>query len=439
MSSRDRQGGSRFSAILPRFAAILLLALAISSLISSLLLGNNMLQDKIDAMLQTISVVEYALEDDIPLQEQLLKIRADTQISDDVRLTVIQRDGSVLADTGLDRPEEVENHLQREEVMEALEKGTGHASRYSESLSKHLLYVAKLTQDGERVIRFAQPYTNLLDHAKILMPILLVGVVVAFVISVMLTAQFSRNLTNQRMQERMEQMEQDKRVRQEFFSNASHELKTPITSIRGYAELLCQGFVPDKETEKDFLGRILIETEHMTGLIDDILMISRLETKDAEATLTKVSLKSAVDEAMKSLVPQAAACGVTLEADAQDVYLQASVQQIRELLLNLMSNGIKYNHPGGYVRTRISQDETQVVIEVEDDGCGIDPQDQQRIFERFYRVDKGRSRKMGGTGLGLSIVKHITAYYGGAVTVESQLGRGSRFMVTIPLSGINGR
>lgn len=439
MSSRDRQGGSRFSAILPRFAAILLLALTISSLISSLLLGNSMLQDKIDAMLQTISVVEYALEDDIPLQEQLLKIRADTQISDDVRLTVIQRDGSVLADTGLDRPEEVENHLQREEVMEALEKGTGHASRYSESLKKHLLYVAKLTQDGERVIRFAQPYTNLLDHAKILMPILLVGVVVAFVISVMLTAQFSRNLTDQRMQERVEQMEQDKRVRQEFFSNASHELKTPITSIRGYAELLCQGFVPDKEAEKDFLGRILIETEHMTSLIDDILMISRLETKDAEVTLTKVSLKSAVDEAMKSLAPQAAACGVTLEADAQDVYLQASVQQIRELLLNLMSNGIKYNHPGGYVRTRISQNETQVIIEVEDDGCGIDPQDQQRIFERFYRVDKGRSRKMGGTGLGLSIVKHITAYYGGSVTVESELGRGSRFKVTIPLSGINGR
>ncbi len=437
MSGRKRQGGGRL--ILPRFAAILLLALTISSLVSSILLGRNMLRDNIDSMLQTISVVEYALQDDAPLQEQLLKLQESTGISDDARLTVIRRDGSVLADTGLDHLEEMENHLQREEVREALDTGTGHASRYSKSLGRHLLYVAMLTRDGERVIRFAQPYTSLLDYTKVLMPILLVGVVVAFVISVMLVAQFSRSLTDQRMQERVEQMEQDKRVRQEFFSNASHELKTPITSIRGYAELLCQGFVPDKAAEKDFLGRILIETEHMTSLIDDILMISRLETKDAEVTLTKVSLKAAVDEAMKSLAPQAAACGVTLESEVQDVCLQASVQQIRELLLNLMSNGIKYNHPGGFVRTEVSQNDAEVQILVTDDGCGIAPEDQQRIFERFYRVDKGRSRKMGGTGLGLSIVKHITAYYGGSVTVESELGRGSQFRVRIPLSGINGR
>lgn len=130
----------------------------------------------------------------------------------------------------------------------------------------------------------------------------------------------------------MVQMERDRKIRQEFFSNASHELKTPITSVRGYAELLSQDFVKDEATRKDFLARILKETEHMTSLIDDILMISRLESKDAEVTLSKVNLKSVMDEVLESLTPQAASCKVEISGSCGNVILQASLQQMRELL-----------------------------------------------------------------------------------------------------------
>lgn len=126
-----------------------------------------------------------------------------------------------------------------------------------------------------------------------------------------------------------------------------------------------------------------------------------------------------------------------ISGECGDIALQASVQQMRELLLNLISNGIKYNRPGGHVWTRIWQGAEAVYIEVSDDGVGIEPEDQARVFERFFRVDKGRSRKMGGTGLGLSIVKHIAAYYGGSVCLDSEPGKGSCFKVEIPLSGIN--
>lgn len=424
------------NSILLRFAAILLLALTLSSVISSFLLGKNMLHEKIDSMLETVSAIDYSLQYDSPLQEQLKALHG-AALHPDTRLTIIDKDGSVLADSDLDSVDALENHLERKEVKDALREGSGYATRYSQSMEKHLLYVAALTQNGSAVIRMSVPYNNIFDYMVILLPVLFAGMAVAFVISVTVAARVSNHIASDEMKLRMEQLEKEKKIRQEFFSNASHELKTPITSVRGYAELLCQDFVQDETTRKDFLNRILKEVEHMTGLIDDILMISRLESKDAEVTLSRVQLDKVLEEVMESLSPQADECQVSVSGECGDICLQASVQQMRELFQNLISNGIKYNHPGGYVRTKVWQDEKAVFLEVSDNGVGIAPEDQDRLFERFFRVDKGRSRKMGGTGLGLSIVKHIAGYYGGQVTLESEPGKGSRFLVEIPLSGIN--
>lgn len=424
------------NSILTRFAAILLLALTLSSVISSYFLGRNMLYQSIDSMTKTISVVDYSLDSAKPLQEQLKNLHT-AALDDKTRLTIIDRSGQVLADSDLDSVDSLENHLEREEVKNALEKGNGYATRYSQSMGKHLLYVAALSRDGNEIIRISVPYNNIFDYMKILLPILLAGVVIAFCISVVVAARVSNHIASDEMKRQMEQMEKDKKIRQEFFSNASHELKTPITSVRGYAELLCQDFARDEASRKDFLNRILKETEHMTSLIDDILMISRLESKDAEVTLSRVQLKKVLDEVLESLEPQAASCQVTVSGECGDISLQASLQQMRELFSNLISNGIKYNRPGGHVWTRVWQEPEAVFIEVKDDGVGIEPEDQQRVFERFFRVDKGRSRKMGGTGLGLSIVKHIAAYYGGTVKLVSEPGEGSCFTVEIPLSGIN--
>lgn len=423
------------NSILLRFAAILLLALSLSSVISSFLLGRNMLNEKITSMTETIATIDYALEYENSLQEQIRELH-DSVLSPDTRLTIIDRNGAVLADSDLDSPDAMENHLERKEVRDAREKGSGYATRYSQSLEKHLLYVAVLTEGG-KIIRLSVPYNNIFDYIIILLPILLVGMVVAFLVSVTIAARFSDHIASDEMKRQMELMEKDKKIRQEFFSNASHELKTPITSVRGYAELLCQDFAQDETTRKDFLSRILKEVEHMTSLIDDILMISRLETKDAEVTLSRVSLKKVLEEVLESMEPQAASCEVTISGECEDIFLQASLQQMRELLQNLISNGIKYNHPGGHVHTRVWKKPGAVYIEVSDDGVGIEPEDQERVFERFFRVDKGRSRKMGGTGLGLSIVKHIAAYYGGNVKLTSEPGKGSCFLVEIPLSGIN--
>ncbi len=422
--------------ILKRLTVILVLTLALSSVISSFVLVRNMLNENIDFMTQAIGVVDYALESGQPLEEQVRQMH-DTGMREDTRITVIDKNGTVLADSDMDDLDAMENHLERKEIREALETGSGYAARYSESLGKHLLYVARVSADQTKVIRISIPYNNILEYMIVLLPILTVGLGVALIIGVAVATRFSNHLAADEMKRQMEQMEKDRKIRQDFFSNASHELKTPITSIRGYAELLCQDFAQDEATRKDFLNRILKETEHMTGLIDDILMISRLESKDAEVTLSKVQMKAVLREVLESLEPQAASCQVEISGECGDIALQASVQQMRELLLNLISNGIKYNRPGGHVWTRIWQGAEAVYIEVSDDGVGIEPEDQARVFERFFRVDKGRSRKMGGTGLGLSIVKHIAAYYGGSVCLDSEPGKGSCFKVEIPLSGIN--
>lgn len=231
----------------------------------------------------------------------------------------------------------------------------------------------------------------------------------------------------------LNQIEKERMIRQEFFSNASHELKTPITSIQGYAELLESGMIQDESTKADFASRIKKEAVRMTGLINDILMISRLEAKEAEVTFSDVRVSVLLEEIIDSLKPQAAEAQVFVHVDCQPLMIHANLQQMRELLTNLISNAIKYNRPGGQVWINIRETDGQMVIRVKDNGVGIPSDSLDRIFERFYRVDKGRSRKQGGTGLGLSIVKHIVNFYHGTIHVSSEPDMGSEFTVFLPM------
>ena len=238
------------------------------------------------------------------------------------------------------------------------------------------------------------------------------------------------------VQDYIRKLEKEKTIRQEFFSNASHELKTPLTAIRGYAELLQSGMASDTQMQKEFLGRIHSEVEEMTSLINDILMISRLETKELMPTKEMLCVKSVAEEVKKTLKPLADENNVSLEIHCCDEFVYMDRSHLQGILSNLMGNAVKYNRPGGFVQTDITMDSTSLSIRVEDSGIGIAKEDQKRIFERFYRVDKGRSKRVAGTGLGLSIVKHVTEFYGGCVSVESQSGVGSTFLVQLPAASL---
>lgn len=221
--------------------------------------------------------------------------------------------------------------------------------------------------------------------------------------------------------------------RSEFFSNASHELKTPITSVMGFAEMLHNGMLGQDEQQR-ISERIYNETKRMNHLIDDILTISRLESGVATEQIDHVNISDVAREVAEALAPQAQDQGIHVQLHCQDdVSMSANRRQIHELLSNLIENAIKYNNHGGSVDIEIKSELDKVRICVKDTGVGIPSEAQSRIFERFYRVDNGRSKSVGGTGLGLSIVKHIVASLDGEVALKSQIGSGTEVMVMLPM------
>ena len=226
-------------------------------------------------------------------------------------------------------------------------------------------------------------------------------------------------------------------IRSEFTANVSHELKTPLTSIKGFTDMLASGMVASPEDQKRFITMIGVEVDRLIDLINDILKLSELESVTIPQSEERSDVLTIARDTAAFLTPTAKAAEVTLSVDGGPATVAVPQGRLKELLLNLVGNGIKYNEPGGTVHTAVSVRDGQAVIAVSDTGIGIPPEAQSRVFERFYRVDKGRARKNGGTGLGLAIVKHIVQLYGGTLTLESAVGKGSTFTVTLPLAKDN--
>lgn len=224
-------------------------------------------------------------------------------------------------------------------------------------------------------------------------------------------------------------------MQREFVANVSHELRTPITSIKGFAETLLDGALEDPETAQRFVETILQQTDRLSAVISDIISLSQIE-RDADEHRVElvpcpiaVLLHSAVDVCRSA----ASEKQIEIEVDAaDDPTAMVSAGLLEQAVVNLLDNAIKYSEPGKNVRLEARQEERTVVIRVSDHGWGIEARHLPRLFDRFYRVDKGRSRSLGGTGLGLAIVKHIVLVHNGSVAVESQLGRGSTFSITLP-------
>ena len=229
------------------------------------------------------------------------------------------------------------------------------------------------------------------------------------------------------------QMRQMERMRSEFVANVSHELKTPITSIKGFAELLDSGVVQDHALVESYLRRIREESERMTNLIEDILRLSSLESGQSQEQRPElVDLREMAEDILYSLTPQISKRNITAQAEGEGC-CWAVPDDMRQLLKNIIENAVKYNTDGGSVSVVCDQGDETCSVTVSDTGIGIPMEHQPRIFERFYRVDKGRSKREGGTGLGLSIVKHVAAKYGGQITLTSRPDEGTVIQVRLPV------
>ncbi len=221
-------------------------------------------------------------------------------------------------------------------------------------------------------------------------------------------------------------------MRKDFVANVSHELKTPLTSIKGFVETLLDSDLEDKETTRKFMTIIYQEAERLNNLIHDLLDISKLESGQTELRRKQVDLEQLTDSVILSVENRIKLKNLTLKKDIQATDIRGDEGLLRELLINLIDNSIKYTPNGGEILVGSLKGKGETIVYVKDNGFGIPAESLSRIFERFYRVDKGRSREMGGTGLGLSIVKHIVERHSGKVSVQSELGKGSEFRVTIP-------
>lgn len=389
----------------------------------------------------------------------------------DTRLTMISSDGEVLYDNFDDSINE--NHLQREEIKEASKNGTGSSVRYSETMEQNYLYVAEYDEQEQTYVRLAMPFSGVSQSALMLLPSFFIAFVIAFffvwlmskrmadsilkplqeISAVIRKADFGKEkiefqnysyselqeitdalqTMNNQIAKNLENLEREKQIRQEFFTNASHELKTPLTSIRGYSELLRQHAITDPDQIDYCLDCVLKESDHMTKLINDILTISKLEAKDYVVQKSHIKLKDLLENVLNSLSVQAKAMNLDIDASCENVTVYANLDHIQGILYNLISNAIKYNKPNGKIIIIIKERLDNILIKVMDTGIGISKEDQEKVFQRFYRVDKQRSKIVAGTGIGLAIVKHIVQFYNGSISLKSKENEGTSIEISLPI------
>ena len=394
--------------------------------------------------------------------------KLDASIPSEVRYTLIDSDGTVLHDSS-EAASKMGNHISRPEVIQAMAgENAGKAvvarARISETLTQQTLYAAIQMKDGN-IIRVASFHMSMLDFiASMALPMIvmlfLIGMI-AFWVSKMLVVKMispikKLNLEAPLQNKVYEEIEpllididkshkkiSDKNkliaehdiIRRDFSASVSHELKTPLQVISGYAELLKENLVA-KEDRKKFAGRIYKEAQSMRSLIDDVLFLSRLDDESVEEHITNVDLSFTAKNVVERLESVAEKAQLKLELSAQSCTIKGAEALLEVMLYNLVDNAIQYNTAGGSVKVKLakSEDGKHAVLSISDTGIGMTEQACEKVFERFYRVDKSRSKETGGTGLGLAIVKHAVLFHDGDISLESTPGVGSTFTLKFSLS-----
>lgn len=377
----------------------------------------------------------------------------------DLRITIVESDGTVEYDSSADAAS-MDNHSLRPEIHEAMKKGEGHSIRKSDTLARNTYYYAVKLKDG-RILRVAKEADNQWSFIKSIIPVA-IGIFAVLIISCVLVARYlTKSLLRPVEQATMDldHMETVKtydelkpfmdkihsqhkdilksaKIRQEFTANVSHELKTPLTSISGYSELIETGLAGE-ENIKHFASQIHKNANRLLMLINDILRLSQLDSMEEVPKMEKVDLTDIALSCVEMLQMHAEKHEVMITGKNLEgaVMVIANKSMMEELIYNLCDNAIRYNKVGGSVWVTTGyQADGRAYFEVKDNGIGISSEDQMRIFERFYRVDKSRSKATGGTGLGLAIVKHIVEQHHAELLMDSAIGSGTQIKVLFPLT-----
>lgn len=400
---------------------------------------------------EQLRVVESVVENQLAQDDDTAFI--SNHIDKNVRITLVAKDGTVIADSQ-ESANKLGNHLNRQEIQQAIKNGEATVTRHSDTQEKKVYYFAKQLDNGNilRVSAEAKSIGKFFsDYIIYILLCIIVVIVTAVFVSMGITKSIVKPITqlgqsldnidkfksdeelkplvNALLQQKKKQKMLDKQKKQ-FTANVSHELKTPLTSIAGYAELIETGMAKPEDI-KPFAGVIRKQALRLVSLSEDIIQLSQLEESDDEdMSFESVNLYEIAQRCVEALNINAINKCVTLNLTGEECYIRGKAQLVEELVYNLCDNAIRYNKENGNVTVTVTPLEKGASVSVKDTGIGIPKKYQERIFERFFRVDKSRSKATGGTGLGLAIVKHITQLHDAKLEISSEESKGTEIIVT---------
>lgn len=368
-----------------------------------------------------------------------------------LRISIISEDGVVIYDNHVLK-EQMDNHKDREEIIETIAVGEGSGHRKSKTIGSRSYYYAKKMEDGN-IIRIAKEVSTIGHIFYQFCPLIICLVLILVIICLVVAQYFTKKLLEpinhmanhlednhlgiypellpfmNRIRTQHADILKSARMRQDFTANVSHELKTPLTSISGYSELIESGMATDDDIQH-FAKEIHKNSTRLLTLINDIIRLSELDATDGQGSFELLNLYELTKTCVESLQLNAEKHGVTIDFMGEDCKINGSREMVEELVYNLCDNAIRYNKVNGEVHVTVGKKGKRVILAVSDTGIGIPREHQERIFERFYRVDKSRSKRTGGTGLGLAIVKHIVSQLDAEISLDSEFGKGTKIEVT---------
>lgn len=385
------------------------------------------------------------------------------KLAENHRITWVGEDGTVKYDSSVN-PDRLENHGNRPEVVEAMENGYGEDVRHSKTLAEKNIYSAVRMTDGS-VLRVSQVQFSVFTLVLSMMQPILVVLVLAVILSIFLAARIARKIVNpineidlehpesaeiyeevkplvdkiseqnkalnsqiNQLQVDVDEKTREADFRKEFTANVSHELKTPLTSISGFAEIIKNGIVKEEDIPR-FAGRIYDEAQRLITLVGDIIKLSQLDEKQIAAKKERIDLYLMCQDVVDTLEAAAFERHIKVNVTGEHLYVEGVEQILGEIVYNLCDNAIKYNKDGGTVTVSVHEEDGKSAVTVKDTGIGIPEEDLERVFERFFRVNKSHSKEIGGTGLGLSIVKHGAAYHNAQIKIDSKLDSGTSITI----------